>query len=141
MGWLEFQRNIEQWRWNMIIPQFCDVVWDWFVEAATIAGKREVTLFKPSWTPPAREMIDPNSETNAVTSQIRGGFMTLSEAIRQRGLEPKKVFEEFKKDHDLMDQMGLVFDTDPRKIMRAGMAQAPEALSAFTGTPAPADSQ
>src|SRR5262249_35547454 len=26
MGWLEFHRNIEQWRWHMMIPNFCDPV-------------------------------------------------------------------------------------------------------------------
>lgn len=141
MGWLEFHRNIEQWRWNMIIPQFCDVVWMWFKEAAAIAGKNPIKDFKVEWTPPAREMIDPNAETNATIAQVRGGFMTLSEAIRQRGLEPKKVFLERQKEHELMDKMGLVFDSDPRKIMKAGIAQTPDALAAFLGTEIPGDSQ
>ena len=28
MGWIEFHRNVEQWRWNMLIPNLCEKVWD-----------------------------------------------------------------------------------------------------------------
>jgi lambda family phage portal protein len=34
MGWLEFLRSIDLWRWSMLIPHACDGVSDWFLEAA-----------------------------------------------------------------------------------------------------------
>ncbi|MBI4212053.1 MAG: phage portal protein [Deltaproteobacteria bacterium] len=115
MGWIEFHRNIEQWRWNMLIPNLCEPVWDWFVEAAELAGHVSVNrVKKATWTPPKREMIDPVKETEAQVTAIRGGLKTLSEAIREQGNDPEKQMEEMAHDNDLIDQYKLKLDSDPR---------------------------
>jgi capsid protein len=31
-------RVVDDWRWRLLIPQFCDPVWDWAMEAAVIMG-------------------------------------------------------------------------------------------------------
>jgi len=125
MGWIEFHRNIEQWRWNMLIPNLCEKVWDWFVEAAELAG--EVTVDrtkKATWTPPKREMIDPVKETDAQITAIRGGLKTLSEAIREQGNDPEKQLEEMANDNAMLDKKGLKLDSDPRNPP-AGKSQNP----------------
>lgn len=117
MGWIEFQRNIEQWRWNMLIPNLCEPVWDWFVEAAELVGLVSVNrIKKATWTPPKREMIDPVKETEAQITAIRGGLKTLSEAIREQGNDPEKQFEEMARDNDLLDRYGLRVDSDGRDL-------------------------
>jgi lambda family phage portal protein len=123
MGWLEFQRNIEQWRWLMLIPQAMDPVFQWFTEAATLMGLRGTDQYMAEWTPPAREMIDPVSETNATIKQIRSGLKSLPEAIRERGQNPDKVLEEYQKIQKKLDDMGIVLDVDPRKMTSTGMGQ------------------
>lgn len=122
MGWLEFQRNIEAWRWRMVIPRMCAVVWNWFTEAAALSGVN-LQGVTPNWTPPRREMIDPVSETNTIISSIRGGMITLSEAIRQSGYDPNEVLTERAKDDAKLDELGITLDCDPRKITKAGMTQ------------------
>jgi lambda family phage portal protein len=114
MGWLEFQRNIDQWRYFIMIPQFCKPVWRWFLEAGELAGKIK-TPAVDLWTPPKREMIDPVKETNALKNQVRSGFKSQSEAIRSMGKDPIDVYEEIKEDYKLMDDRGIVLDSDPRK--------------------------
>jgi len=123
MGWLEFQRNIENWRWHMIIPQFLNPVWKWFVQSASTSGVRmEGTVAQ--WTPPRRDYIDPSKEINATIDAVRGGMMSLSEAIRENGYDPEEVMLEMQQDNKRLDALGLVVDSDPRKITGAGQNQS-----------------
>lgn len=114
MGWLEFQRNLDQWRNAMLVPQLCKGVWSWFVEAANMAGLVD-GYASASWTSPRREMIDPTRETEALKGQVRSGFIPLSEAIRQGGRDPDEVLSEIASDNSKLDALGLTLDCDPRK--------------------------
>lgn len=122
MGWLEFQRNIESWRWQMLVPQLLNPVWQWFVNAATVNGARMEGI-SAQWTPPRRELIDPSKEIAATIKAVRGGLTTLSEAIREYGYDPEEVMLEMQQDNERLDQLGLVLDSDPRKMSGAGNAQ------------------
>lgn len=124
MGWLSYQRELEQWRWLMMIPGLCQRTWGWFLEGATLEGfsTNRVTA---SWTPPRREMIDPTREVPATIKAVRGGLQSLSEAVRERGVDPQTHFNEMKKDADMLDKLGLVLDSDPRKTTEAGNMNAP----------------
>lgn len=125
MGWLEYQRSIEDWRWRMLIPGFCEKVWLWFMEAAIIKGAVKPSDWPslPEWTPPRREMIDPSKEIDAMKNAIRSGLATLSDSVRQLGYDPKTHFLEMSEDNKLIDSLGLVLDTDPRKMSQGGQAQ------------------
>lgn len=119
MGWIEQSRNVDQWQWNLMIPMVCQPVWDWFVEAAIVAGKLKAPV-GVTWTPPRREMLDPVKETDAIKTQIRGGFKSLSEVIRESGRDPMHTFREIASDNKKLDELGLVLDTDPRKRTNIG---------------------
>lgn len=123
MGWLEFQRQISQWQWNMVIPMMCEKVMQWYLEAAQLQGLKTdgVTV---DWTVPRREMIDPVSETRAMGLAVRMGFMSLPEAIRQLGDDPEKVLQEIADTNKLLDKLGIIVDSDPRKTTQAGLGQA-----------------
>lgn len=124
MGWIEFQRNIEKWRWLMFIPRFCFPVYGWFLEAAAAIGA-ETEGAQVVWTPPRREMIDPTKEVPAKRDEIRSGLISLSEAIRENGRVPEELFAEISKDQHTLDQLKLILDCDPRHISRGGNAQSP----------------
>lgn len=134
MGWLEFQRNLDQWRWNMLIPQMLGKSWEWFQQGATLMGFDAETA-SMEWTAPRREMIDPGKEIGAMREAVRAGFCSLSEAQRMMGYDPAKLLEEYKMDADKLDELELVFDTDPRHMTQQGQAQPPEPTEA----PPPAD--
>jgi lambda family phage portal protein len=119
MGWLESQRNFTLWQQQMLIPQLCKPVWTWFVNAAEVAGLAQGPA-TAVWTPPRREMIDPVKETDALILQVRNGFKSLSEAIREGGRDAETVFEQMAGDLKLLDKFGLKLDIDPR----AGKATA-----------------
>jgi lambda family phage portal protein len=113
MGWIEHHRNIEDWQWNLIIPQFCDKVAEWFMDAAQLAGVGSGNgVFE--WTPPRREMIDPVKEGKALMQLVRGGFMSLRDAIREQGYDPEEVFAEIAQTNKELDALGIILDSDPR---------------------------
>jgi lambda family phage portal protein len=119
MGWLEFQRSLSAWQWTMFIPQFCEPAGRWFLEAALMAGE-DVEGASFRWTPPRREMIDPSTEVPAIRNAIRAGIMTLSEAVRERGVDPDTHFAEWASDAATLDRLGLIFDSDPRRVTSVG---------------------
>jgi lambda family phage portal protein len=125
MGWLEFQRNIDVWRWNLLIPQFNDRVLGWFLESVSIAiGATLAEGVTNTWTAPRREMIDPTKEVPAKIKAIRAGIETLSDSIRQTGKEPGAHLAELAADNRAVDELGLVLDSDPRKVTASGALQA-----------------
>jgi lambda family phage portal protein len=125
LGWLEFQRNIEAWRWQMLVPQMLNPIWRWFAAQADINGLRTDGIV-PCWTPPRRELIDPSKEIEATKKAVRSGFMSLSEAIREFGYEPEEVLQEIAEDARLIDQLGLKLDSDPRATSAAGQPVQPD---------------
>lgn len=87
MGWIEAQRQIEDWQFNMFIPQFCEKIWDWFIEGLLIKNviSRKVAA---EWTPQGREMIDPVKEMNGLILELKAGLVSWDEACKRRGYNP-----------------------------------------------------
>lgn len=124
MSRLRHQARIEDWRWRMLVPQFCDPVWQWAMQAAAIVSA-DVGVPWPSaqWTAPPLPMIEPDREGLAYQRNIRTGIQTLSEAIRERGYDPDDLLEEMAADWRKLDRLGLILDSDPRKMTQAGQLQ------------------
>lgn len=123
MGWLEFQRNIDAWRWKTIIPQLCDPMVAWFLDAVSLLGV-DIAGTIVRHTPPPRQMIDPTKEVPAKRDEIRAGLTSWSQSLRERGLDPEEHFEEMAKDKERIDRHGLILDSDPSKVSKAGLAQS-----------------
>ncbi len=118
MGFLDFQRNLELWRWNIMILQFCEPIWKIFLQSLEILGidTSDVTV---TWTPPRTPMIDPSKELESIRTGIRGGLYTLSESLRElHGTDPQAHLEELASDFKLLDKLGLKLDTDPRNDIK-----------------------
>lgn len=116
--------NVEEWRWLMLAPQFLDPVWRWAMEAAALMGTRGALEASALWTAPPPPLVDPDKEGTALRRLVRCGFMSLSEALRGRGYDPRAVFDEIAEDNDVLDKLGIVLDSDPRKTSEAGLTQA-----------------
>lgn len=142
MSRLRHWARVDNWRWNLLIPQFCDPVWYWAMELAAI-GQNGVKGFEvipaPIWTPPPPAMVDPDKEGLAYQRNIRSGLMTWSEAVRERGYDPDTVLAEMAKDNEKFDKLGIVLDSDPRKMTQAGMIQAAAPASSASSAPPAAD--
>ena len=122
MGHLEFSRNVDCWQKQILIAQMLGPIWGWFKQAAAIVGEQPMDI-RMQWTPARRELIDPQKEVGAIIEAVRGGLMSLSEAIRRSGYEPGEVMAEIARDAAMLDELGLILDTDPRNVTAAGMLQ------------------
>lgn len=112
LGWIEFMRNLEVWRKEILMASFLDGVVEDFKEISKILGK-DFSNFTPVHTPPRREMIDPTKEIAAATDSIRAGLSTWSEELMALGKDPGEHFAQYQKDKALIDSLGLKLDSDP----------------------------
>lgn len=118
MGWLEMQRNIDAWRNFMLLPQMLYPIGKWFLDAAAIeVGRSDATV---EWTPPRREMINPREEVSASRDAIRTGLSSRSNEQRKLGYDPMDLDREIASDNNRADKLGLIFDSDPRKVTSVG---------------------
>jgi lambda family phage portal protein len=120
MSRLSHQSRVDDWRWRTLIPQFCDPVWRWAMEAALIMSIVREPV-GATWTPPPVPYIDPEKEGLAFVRNIRGGAQTLSESIRERGYDPDELFAEYAADNKKLDMLGIILDSDPRMTTQAGL--------------------
>ncbi len=123
MARLSHWQSIHGWRWKMLIPQFCDGVWGWFMElAAGIEGWGIVPSAR--WQPPPMPMLSPEKEGLAIQRLIRVGARTLPQVIREQGEDPDTHLQEYADSNATLDRLGIILDSDARKTTTAGMLQA-----------------
>lgn len=121
IGRIAYNRQLDSWTWNMLIPQFCEPAGEWFLRAAALTGK-DTAGCKFVWTPPRREMLDLATEGPAIRDMVRSGLMDPETAIRERGENPDTVMANWKRWADKADKAGLIFDCDPRHVTQVGNA-------------------
>jgi capsid protein len=121
-GRLSLAKSINKWRWNMVIPHFCDGVFGWFLQAAeqTMGSVGRASV---AWTPPRAEMVDPTKETAANKERVRCGFVSWPEVAREQGYDPDELLEEIAEHNARLDELGITLDTDPRNQSSAGQSQ------------------
>ncbi|MGN6270870.1 MAG: phage portal protein [Sphingomonas sp.] len=121
IGRIQYNRQLDAWTWQMLIPQFCDGAAAWFFRAAQLIGKN-VDGCTMKWTPPARPILDIATEGPAYRDMVRAGAMSPSAWIRERGENPDEVFAEWARDAKTFDRLGLTLDCDPRRVTQVGNA-------------------
>ena len=122
MGWIGFQRRLKADTWQILEPRAFRRCWEWFATAASAVGIQTDGL-TGDWTPPKRELFDPQSEIGSIVQRVRGGLLPPQEAIRAEGYEPEDVIRLWKEWMSLLDGAGITLDTDPRKVSATGLTQ------------------
>lgn len=134
----EFRRMMTTLQWTSIIPGYCRFIWRGFIDAAVLAGQLPVgPTYDAEWAAPKFEPIDRQKDAMADLTEVRSGMVPLEEVIARRGYDPAKVLAQIAATNKLLDELGLVLDSDPRKTSRAGLTQArpPGSESPGEGTP------
>lgn len=121
-GLLEFRRRCESIQHSVIVHQLCRPVWRAWMDQAVLEGalnlpgysarRREYQNAK--WIPQGWQWVDPQKEFNAMKLAIRAGLTSRSEAISAYGYDAEDVDREIAADNARADELGLVFDSDPR---------------------------
>jgi hypothetical protein len=121
MARLAFNADVHHWRWNMLVPQFCEPAWAWMIEALALVGVDTDAVAK--WTPPPAQMLDPDKEGAAAMRAIRSGQLTLDEMVREQGFDPVEHWKEYAEGLKRLDDLEIVLDSDPRKTTVGGQRQ------------------
>ena len=126
-GLLEFRRRCEQFQHQVIAFQFCRPVWQQWVLAATLSGGLptvdDVTPYHDvKWIPPGFAWVDPLKDIKAQVMAVRAGFKSRAEVVSEQGYDADAIDREIAADNARADQLGLVYDSDPRKENHAASA-------------------
>ncbi|WP_231730459.1 phage portal protein [Celeribacter halophilus] len=135
-GLNEFRRMVEQIQWTIVIPMFCEKIWQWFCDAAYTAGLIPTADVQAEWAPPKFESVNPKQDAETDLIETRAGFATRSQMIAKRGYDPLEVYEEMDRDNKEADRLGLILDSDPRRVSKAGLSQDSETSDAEPSRPA-----
>lgn len=98
----EFRRFAEQRQWQIIIPQMCQRVIDWFVDAAVMSGA--VALDEAALIRRAEHAthgwahIHPVQDPQGKEIEVRAGFRSRSSVVGQNGDDPDQVDQERQED-------------------------------------------
>lgn len=125
--------RVHSWRWRMLIPQFCDPVWAWAMEAAAVMG-RLTEQPAAEWTAPPMPILDPVQESTAYQRLVRVGALSWPEMVRERGYDPEAVLTEIAEWNAKFDALGVILDSDPRKTTQQGQAMQPSASASADPT-------
>lgn len=122
-GLVEWRRQIEAVQYSFLVPQLCAPILRKWLDMALALGVIEERPKGLRWIGPQLEMLDPKSETAATVAKIRAGLLPRSEAIAISGWDADAIDAEYAADNVRADRLGLVFDSDARRVTQQGMNQ------------------
>lgn len=123
MGLETYKRTIEEIQWKIIIPMLLQPIWDWFCEAAYLAGKIRTRTVAVEWSPPRFPSADEAKDVVARVRAMRAGLLNPMTAIAETGYTPDEVLAGYVEWNKKLDEYGLIFDSDPRHVSQAGQMQ------------------
>ncbi len=104
-------------------------IWNWWlkIQVATGALPEEILTAPVRWVAPPIETLDSRMATQSMLQKIRSGLMSRSEAVAGTGVDPEALDRQIAADNQRADSLGLIFDSDPRKVNLQGMEQPSDA--------------
>jgi lambda family phage portal protein len=148
-GILKFRRRCEKFQFSTLVFQFCRPITNAWMDVFILSGAADKVADRLGlpriqardyyankdqyqsieWRTPGFQWIDPMKEVLATILEIRAGLKPLSVAIRERGYDPTQVIDEYRRMKEILDDLGLVFDTDASKTDQKGALSDPVKLA------------
>jgi lambda family phage portal protein len=127
VGRIEFFNMIRRFHDQVMIGKICRPIWDWFIAGAIAAGKLPPRAggYPVKWSSPLFQSIDRKSDAEADSLEIRNGFNTMQDVLSRRGLYMDDVVVDIDRANKMLDELGIVLDSDPRKVGKVGAGTAP----------------
>ena len=116
-----------------VIETLCQPIYEKWVQMAVMSGVLQMPAFdidpdryyESKWIAPAAQFVDPQKEAEAYKSLIRSGIMTLSQVIALHGGDFEEMMRQRQHELAVMDEFGIVLDSDPSAVDKAGQTQNP----------------
>lgn len=128
VGLIEFYKLVDACQWLVVKPMLLAPAWRKF-QAARQVLHGDAGQGSAIWAMPARPWVDPEKEQNANRAAVRNGIMTLPDVIAAQGEDPDEVLENIAATNARLDELGLILDTDPRRVAVGGASQVQNADS------------
>lgn len=133
-GLLSFQRFCKQIQLQTIAFQLCKPTARKFLEIAVLSGVIDLPGYAQNprmyrrikWRPDGWPWVDPVKDQMAEQMAVRNGFKSREEVIAESGGDIEEIDTAIAEGNARADELGLVFDSDPRKTAKAGTAQVVE---------------
>lgn len=130
-GMIGFRNTMENGRWLTMVPGFCMPARRRFIDTLILTGKvpasaasdPKLKLYSTQWTAPRFESVDPAKDADAQRKEIRTGTSDLFEKILENGGDPEDRLERIAYINHLLDERGIVLDSDPRYTTDKGQGQ------------------
>ena len=122
-GLNEFRRFVQAVQWQILVPMYLHPVWDWFCEAAYLAGEIDTVTVPVEWSTPRFEWVNPADDVAADLMAIRSGLRSWQDVVAESGRDPIDVLAEIGEFQEHCRQKGIVLDSDPSAVSGRGVAQ------------------
>lgn len=130
-GLIEFRRLVEMIRVRTLVGQFTRPIVLRWMTAGVLAGTfktisrdeyfgNQRRFQRISFIPQAFDYVQPVIDRQAVQMDIRNGLTTREEQAKLRGKDIERIDRANMQRNELMDEYGLVYDSDPRKTTKQG---------------------
>jgi len=131
-GLVEFRKRLEHWQHNVMVPRFCQPIWDRVIANAGAAGllpgyaDDPAAFHRVEWLPPRQEWVDPKKDAEAEIMAIRAGLKSRTQAIAGRGYDAEKIDAEIAAERAREARLGLILDTNPAVEAKASTRRTDE---------------
>ena len=128
LGLIAQQQRIDALREHVLRPMLLMPMWRQFIEYAQAVEllPRDKSLLNVRWSRPQSATSDRYGEARAALLEIRSGLRSRTSVIEAMGRDPDEVDAEIAADAARVDRLGLVLDSDPRKVTLSGAMQQQE---------------
>jgi len=84
------------------------------------------------WIGQGFEYVNPLQDQQAHLSANRSGYKSRGQIATEMGRDPEELENEIAEENARADALGLVLDSDPRKVAKSGGAQPPDIFAPAT---------
>jgi capsid protein len=112
---IEFRRLVQSLQQQIIVHQFCNRIWERFIELSVLVGAlpQEATVSPARWVPQGWDWVDPKSDVEAEILAIGAGLKSRRAAISEGGGDPDVVLQEIIEERRAATAAGITFTTNP----------------------------
>lgn len=107
----EFRRFASQRQWQIVIPQFCQRIVEWFADASVLIGNITLAerplVVRAEHAPHGWEYIHPVQDVQGKALEVKNGFRSRSSVIGESGDDPDVVDQERADDIEREEELGL----------------------------------
>jgi len=131
-GLNEYQRRTEPIQKGVVAFLLCRRVWETVVTEAIATGalsapdgylKNPRPWLRAEWVAPGWRYVNPSQEIAAEKDAVRSGFTSRQKVARGHGADVEDIDRQNSEDQKRQDDLGLVYDTDARKVSVVGVGQ------------------